>query len=207
VATTTTTTTTVPFRELTITGTGKVYTLEESQAFGEFGPFLWNLVTTLNRTDRIEHGPGHEWVTWGPMWGGRIDDGMTWRDTYGVTDLDAVDPAMVAAAVPTGDVIFLREVRWSLDQLDDYSAQLWEVALELQPKLCRPDSQLQPGEGLLVRATPKQVFEVVREWARLGLPLDVLTFELRHECLAGLSWYWPATDPPFRTPPGALVPT
>jgi hypothetical protein len=189
-----------------ITGSGKVYTLEESQAFGEFGPLLWNLVTTLNGTARIEHGPGHEWVIWGPMWGGRID-AMTWRDTYGVTDLDAVDPAEVAAAVPVGDVIFLREVRWSLDQLDDYGEQLREIALELEPELCRPDSQLRPGEGLVVEATPGQVFEVVREWTRLGLPLEVLTFESRRECLAGLSWYWPAIDPPTRSPaPGELAP-
>src|SRR3990172_7635690 len=80
-----TSTTTLPYRELVIHGTGKVYTPEESQAFGEFGPLLWNLVTTLNGTDRIEHHPGYEWVIWGPMWGGHIYD--PGRETYGVTNL------------------------------------------------------------------------------------------------------------------------
>jgi hypothetical protein len=175
VTTTTTSTTTVPYRELAIHGTGKVYTLEESQAFGEFGPLLWNLVTTLNGTDRIEHHPGYEWVSWGPTWGGRIYDAG--GNTYGVTDLDAVDPEAVAAAVPAGETIVLREVPWSLDELNEFSDRLREIARGMDTQNCGISWGVRPGEGLHIDGTADQAYEIASQWALNGLPPQALHFE------------------------------
>jgi hypothetical protein len=158
-----------------IHGTGKVYTLEESQAFGEFGPLLWNLVTTLNGTDRIEHHPGYEWVIWGPMWGGRIYD--PGRETYGVTDLDAVDPETVAAAVPAGKTIVLREVPWSLDELNELSDRLRDIAGGLDTQECGISWGVRPGEGLRIDGTADHADQIVSQWKLQGLPLEVLHFE------------------------------
>jgi hypothetical protein len=122
-----TTTTTAPHREMEIRGTGKVYTLEESQAFGEFGPLLWNLVTTIHQKNAIEHHPRYEWVIWGPLWSGHIYDPTRSHDVYGVTDLDAIEAEEVAGAVPAGTTIILREVRWSLDDLNAWSPELGQM--------------------------------------------------------------------------------
>lgn len=171
----TTSTTTVPYRELVIHGTGKVYTLEESQAFGEFGPLLWNLVTTLNGTDQIEHHPGHQWVIWGPMWGGRIYD--PGRDTYGVTDLDAVDLEAVAAAVPAGETIVLREVLWSLDELNEFRDRLRDIAGGLDTLSCGISWGVRPGEGLRIDGTADHADQIISDWELQGLPPEVLHFE------------------------------
>jgi len=171
----TTPTTTLPYRELVIHGTGKVYTLEESQAFGEFGPLLWNLVTTLNGTDRIEHHPGYEWVIWGPMWGGHIYD--PGRETYGVTNLDAVAPEAVAAAVPAGETIVLREVPWSLDELNEFSDRLREITLGLDTQSCGIFWGVRPGEGLHIDGTADHADRIALQWDLQGLPPEVLHFE------------------------------
>ena len=105
--------------ELVIEGTRDAYTIDETQSFGEFGPILWGLVTAVNGTDEIEFGTEYGGVVWGDQWGG------FWLGTggdlvYGVTDLDAVDAGAVAAVIPEGEIVVLRQVRWSLDQLEDW---------------------------------------------------------------------------------------
>ena len=110
-----------------IWGTRDAYTFEETQAFGEFGPVLWGLVTTLHGTDQIEHGPAYEWVRWGPLWGGSLQVAGP-HDTYGVTDLAAVDIEAIAAVIPTGEAVVVREVRWSLDDLEAFMDDLYAGA-------------------------------------------------------------------------------
>jgi hypothetical protein len=121
--------TTPPAPDISITGTRAPYTFEETQAHGEFGPLLWGLVTTIGGMDDIPHGPTYEWVTWGPLWGG-YQAGSGPIEVYGVTDLSAVDVDAVAAVVPVGTTIILREVEWSLDELEEYAEILWEGAPE-----------------------------------------------------------------------------
>jgi len=112
-----------PQREVVIEGTREPYTFDETQAYGEFGPVLWHLVTTVNGTDAIDHHPQYEWVEWGPRWAGhQPDDGP--HTVYGVTDLSAVDVEAVATILPIGTTIVLREVRWSLDQLEEWKEML-----------------------------------------------------------------------------------
>lgn len=113
--------------DLLIDGTRIPYTFDETQAFGEFGPLLWGLVTTLNHTDSIPHGPGYEWVDWGPLWAGQLPVSGP-NEVFGVTDLSAVDIEAIAAVVPTGTAIGFREVRWSLDELEQFAADLWAGA-------------------------------------------------------------------------------
>ncbi|MFH2073390.1 MAG: hypothetical protein ABIJ75_11120 [Actinomycetota bacterium] len=109
--------------ELVIEGIRVPYTFEETQAYGEFGPVLWGLVTTIGGVEGIPHGPGYEWVTWGPLWGGSLP-GPNPYDVYGVTNLLAVDVDAIAAVIPQGQIIVLREVRWSLDELEDFKSVL-----------------------------------------------------------------------------------
>jgi hypothetical protein len=113
--------------DLVVVGTRGAFTFEETQAYGEFGPFIWGLVTTIGGVDDIPHGPAYEWVTWGPLWGG-YQAGTGPIEVYGVTDLSAVDPDAVAAVVPVGTTIILRQVEWSRDQLEDYLDTLWSEA-------------------------------------------------------------------------------
>ena len=115
------TSTSVP--DLVIEGTRDAYTFDETQSFGEFGPVLWGLVTTINGTDQIEHSGDYGWVVWGDLWAGYLPV-STDLEFYGVTDLSAVDAEAVAAVIPVGDTIVLRQVRWSLDQLNDWKAAI-----------------------------------------------------------------------------------
>lgn len=186
----------MPPSERIIVGTGNVYTLEESQAFGEFGPLLWNLVTTLNRTDEIDHGPGYEWVAWGPLWGGRLRGTYEFPKVYGVTDLDAVDAEAMAAAVPAETVIVLREVPWSIDELEDYETQLRTLMFENQALgICAWD--LRNGEdGIHVTATPAQI-EILRiEIPRLGMPTEAFSFEAASHCPYMVTWDQAPVDYP-----------
>lgn len=155
--------------DLVIRGTGKVYSAEEAQAFGEFGPLLWNLVTTLNRSDSIEHGPRHEWVVWGPLWGGPIPYESS---VYGVTDLDAVDLDAIAAAVPVGTSIRLRQVAWSLDDLNRFKADL--VVLVMRRTVCHvgPSS---PVDGITI-------VSVTDEIDLGGVPPEAVLFEIVDSC-------------------------
>jgi len=155
--------------DLVIQGTGKVYSLEEAQAFGEFGPLLWNLVTTLNGSDTIEHGPGYEWVIWGPLWGGPIPYET---NVYGITDLSAVDPDAAAAAVPAGTAIRLRQVPWSLDDLGQFKDRL--LALAMDGTVCQvgPSS---PVDGITV-------VSVTDEIDLVGVPPEVVRFEIVESC-------------------------
>ena len=182
-----TTTTTEPAAELIITGTGKVYTLEESQHFGEFGPLIWNLVTTLNGTDEIEHHPTYEWVIWGPMWGGRLNGSRPWREIFGVTDLDTVDPEAIAAAVPTGTVIVLREVRWSLDQLNDFLDSLRPEDIADDPIFCELSTS--PETGLELVATVAQIEFLQSELPGvLGDLFEAVHFTMTDECHYATGW-------------------
>jgi hypothetical protein len=122
-------TVTLANQEIVIEGTRAPYTFEETQAYGEFGPFLWGLVTTLNGIDDIPHGETYEWVTWGPQWAGHQPDPGPF-EVYGVTDLDAVDTEAIGAVVPVGTTIVLRQVEWSLDELEEFAEMLWEAAPE-----------------------------------------------------------------------------
>jgi len=120
-------TSTAPPPDIVIAGTRAPYTFEETQAYGEFGPLLWGLVTTIGGMDDIPHGPAYEWVTWGPLWGG-YQAGTGPIEVYGVTDLSVVDVDAVAAVMPVGTTITLREVEWSRDELEDCAEMLWEGA-------------------------------------------------------------------------------
>jgi hypothetical protein len=110
-------------KEVLIHGTRAPYTFEETQAFGEFGPLLWGLVTTLNGAAEIAHGPTYDWVDWGPPWAGHQPDSGP-HDVYGVTDLSAVDVDAIAEVVPIGTTIVLRQVAWSLDELEEFKEWL-----------------------------------------------------------------------------------
>jgi hypothetical protein len=190
-------TTTEVVRELMIVGTGEVYTLEGSQAFGEFGPLLWNLVTTLNGTDDIEHGLGYEWVAWGPLWGGRLRGTYEFPKVYGVTDLDAIDAEAMAAAVPAETVIVLREVPWSLDELEDYETQLRTLMVENQALgICA--WELRDGEeGIHVTATLAQIEMLRIEIPRMGMPVEAFSFEPASQCPYGVYWGETPGDYPF----------
>ena len=118
---------TLPHQEMVIHGTRAPYTFEETQAYGEFGPLLWDLVTTLNGTDDIPHEPTYQWVTWGEQWAGHQPDPGPF-DVYGVTDLGEVDVEAITAVVPVGTTIVLRQVEWSLDELEEFAEMLWSAA-------------------------------------------------------------------------------
>jgi hypothetical protein len=187
-----TTTTTEPPREIVIRGTGKVYTLEESQAFGEFGPLLWNLVTTIHHKDAIEHHPLHEWVIWGPLWGGRIYDPTRFHDVYGVTDLRAIEAEEVAAAVPAGTTIILREVRWSLDDLDSWSPALLELIInQVGQSIC--DIERRDGFGFTLEVAESRltyVESLVDSLVeRTSVPREAVILEVSEDCPR--IRYWP----------------
>jgi hypothetical protein len=178
-----TTTTTAPHREIVIAGTGRVYTLEESQAFGEFGPLLWNLVTTIHHKDAIEHHPLHEWVIWGPLWGGRIYDPTRSQDVYGVTDLDAIDPQEVAGAIPMGKTIILRQVRWSLDDLNTFGDELTAlfIASEGEPLVCSMSRH--EGVGLSLEVAESQLESVRAAIEATSVPVEAVIFDVVDECV------------------------
>ena len=134
-------------------------------------------MTTLNRTDEIEHHPTYEWVIWGPLWGGRLSSAYEVPERYGVTDLDQVDPAAIAAAIPTGKVIVLREVRWSLDELGKFSDRLMEITSGIDTTRCGIFWGVRPGEGLHITADEAQAGQIAAQWDLLGLPADLLQFE------------------------------
>ncbi len=111
--------------DVIISGTRGPYSIDEIQRSGEFGPLIWSLVTTLNGSDDIPHGPGYQWVDWGPLWAGRlIDPTFPGADVYGVTDLLAVDPVALAAVVPRVQTVVLVQVDWSLDDLERFADDL-----------------------------------------------------------------------------------
>ena len=156
--------------DITIEGAREPFTFEETQSYGEFGPLLWGLVTTIGGIEDIPHGPTYEWVTWGPLWGG-YQAGTGPIEVYGVTDLSAVDPDAVAAVVPFGTTIILREVAWSRDQLEDYAAALWAG---------RPDNGVcSTGFG----ATPNRVSVVATSDLDIGaVPPGALAIEYVDLC-------------------------
>lgn len=156
--------------EVIIEGTRTPYTFDETQAFDEFGPLLWHLVTTINGTDDIPHGPGHEWVTWGPLWAGRLSVSGP-HDVFGVTDLTAVDVEAIAAVVPVGTTIAFREVRWSLDELEQFAHELGAGA---------PDNGVcSTGSGGYVN----RIKVVATEPVSLGgVPPDAVAIEVVDEC-------------------------
>jgi len=180
-----TTTTTAPHREIVIRGTGKVYTLEESQAFGEFGPLLWNLVTTIHHKEAIAHHPGHLWVIWGPLWGGRLYDPARSHDVYGVTDLDAIDPVEVAGAVPAGTTIILREVPWSLDEMSAWSPALSELfTIQVGQSICAIDRNDGFGFTLEVAESRLAYVEGLVEtlFEDTDVPREAVTLEVGEDC-------------------------
>lgn len=156
--------------DVIIEGTRTPYTFDETQAFDEFGPLLWHLVTTINGTDDIPHGPGHEWVTWGPIWAGRLPASGPY-DVFGVTDLTAVDLEAIAAIVPVGTTIAFREVQWSLDQLGQFADELGAGA---------PDNGVcATGSGGYVN----RIRVIATEPLNLGgVPPDAVAIELVDEC-------------------------
>ncbi|MFH1331226.1 MAG: hypothetical protein ABIJ48_11310 [Actinomycetota bacterium] len=178
-----TTTTVASPPELVVEGKGPVYTLEEAQVFGEFGPLLWGLVTTLNGTDAIAHGPRHEWVIWGPLWAGRLPvQGL--YDVYGVTDLSAVDPEAIAAVVPAGTTIVLREVRWSLDELNQFEALIRSGV---------PDNGIcEIGGGSLVNRL--RLVSTVPDPDLAGVPPEAVVVEVVGECPEG--YFLPGEESP-----------
>ena len=161
---------TTPPPDLIINGTREPFTFEETQAFGEFGPLLWGLVTTIGGIDDIPRGPTYEWVTWGPLWGG-YQAGSGPDEVYGVTDLSKVDPTTVAAVVPEGTTIILRQVDWSRDELEEYAESLWAAA---------PDNGVcSTGFG----GTPNRVRVVATSDLQLGdVPPGALAIEYVDEC-------------------------
>lgn len=162
-----------------------MYTLEESQAFGEFGPLLWNLVTTIHHKDAIEHHPLHEWVIWGPLWGGRLYDPTRPQDVYGVTDLDAIEPAGVAGAVPAGTTIILREVRWSLDDLNAWSPALFELfTIQVGQSICEIDQGVEFGFALEVAESRRAYVEGLVEtlFEDTDVPREAVTLEVSEDC-------------------------
>lgn len=137
--------------EVNVDGTRAPYTDEELQSFDEFGPLLWHLVTTASGTDDIPHGPNHEWVQWGWNWAGhQPDDGP--HDVYGVVDLSAVDLDELAAGIPVGTTIVLRQVRWSKDQLSGFAQELYSGAPE--NGICSTGSGLEPNKVRITATTP-----------------------------------------------------
>ena len=180
-----TTTTTAPHREIVIPGTGRVYTLDESQAFGEFGPLLWNLVTTIHHKDAIAHHPLHEWVIWGPLWGGRLYDPERSHDVYGVTDLDAIDPVEVAGGVPAGTTVILREVPWSLDQMSAWSPALSELfTIQVGQSICDIDRSDGFGFTLEVAESRLAYVEGLVEalFEDTDVPREAVTLEVSEDC-------------------------
>lgn len=158
--------------DLLIEGTRTPYTFDETQAFGEFGPLLWGLVTTLGHTDSIPHGPAYEWVDWGPLWAGQLPVSGP-NEVFGVTDLTAVDIESIAAVVPTGTTIAFREVRWSLDELEQFAADLQAGA---------PDNGVcATGMGMWVNRL--HVY-ATHNFDPGDVPLDALALELFDECPA-----------------------
>ncbi len=155
--------------EVVIVGT-REYTFEETQSFGEFGPMLWGVVTTLNGTDDIPHGPGHEWVDWGPVWAGHQPDPGPY-EVYGVTDFSTVDAEALADVVPAGMIIVIREVQWSLNELDEYRTILWKGA---------PDNGVcSTGFGVV----PNRVRVVALPHLNTGyIPFEALSIEIVEEC-------------------------
>jgi hypothetical protein len=161
--------------DLLIQGTHAPYTLEETQAFGEFGPLLWGLVTTLNSTDAIPHDSGYQSVTWGPLWGGHLPvEGP--NEVYGITDLAGVDTEAIAAVVPVGTTISFRQVRWSLDQLDQFRDDL---------RAAFPDNLVcSVGSGL-----DRLEITALRGFDPGSVPPDALVVEIIDECPT----YWGGT--------------
>jgi len=106
-----------------IPGIRDPYTESETLASGEIGPLVWSLVTTVNQTPTIHHSDDYSQIDWGPLWAG-FQETTSSYDVYGVTDLSAVDAGAIAAVVPRGTTIALREVRWSLDELDNFATVL-----------------------------------------------------------------------------------
>jgi hypothetical protein len=158
--------------DLRIEGTRPPYTFEETQAYGEFGPVLWGLVTTLSGADEIPHGPAYEWVDWGPLWAGHQPDPGPY-DVYGVTDLSAVDPDAIAAVVPIGSTIVLREVEWSLDQLEEFIELLIVGASE--NRVCSTGFGMTPNRVRVVALAPGPVLGDV--------PREALAIEIVDDCL------------------------
>lgn len=156
--------------DLLIEGTRTPYTFDETQAFGEFGPLLWGLVTTLNHTDSIPHGATYEWVDWGPLWGGQLPVSCP-NEVFGVTDLSAVDVEAIAAVVPIGTTIAFREVPWSLDELEQFASDLYSAA---------------PDNGVCTTGFGTWVNRVhviaTRNFDPGDVPLDPLALELFDEC-------------------------
>lgn len=170
-----------------------MYTLEESQAFGEFGPLLWNLVTTIHHKDAIEHHPGHLWVIWGPLWGGRVYDPVRQVNVYGVTDLDAIDPVEVAGAVPAGTTITLREVPWALDDLNRWSSAILGFFAD-QPDddrvLCGFDRR-NDGLGFDVTLAVHGSSDFDAAMLVAGMPADAVFYEFLDECPPPPPGLWP----------------
>ncbi len=168
--------------EVRIEGTREPYTQEEARSFGEFDPLVWSLVTTLNGTNDIPHGPHYEWVTWGPLWSGRLPIPGP-PDVYGVTSISAIDPEAIAAVVPAGTTLILREVRWSLDELNEFKDRINDAA---------------PQNGVCVTSFGAavnriQVVATVAEPDLRGVPLDAVAIEVVDAC------------PPY-VPAGGLIP-
>jgi hypothetical protein len=137
--------------EVIVEGTREPYTFEETQSYGEFGPVLWHLVTTINGTKAVDHHPQYEWVEWGLLWAGhQPDDGP--HVVYGVTNLSAVDVEAVEGILPVGTTIVLREVRWSLDQLEDWKEMLNDGAPE--NGVCSTGFGLEPNKIRVTASTP-----------------------------------------------------
>ena len=114
-----------PVPDLVIEGTGEPYSesFDGTEYFGEFGPLLWGLVTTINDTDEIDHAADHSWVVWGDLWAGQLPI-YAGPDIYGITDLAVFDPAGLAAVIPRGTTLIFRQVSWSLDKLTMWKLQL-----------------------------------------------------------------------------------
>lgn len=169
-----------------------MYTLEESQAFGEFGPLLWNLVTTIHHKDAIEHHPGHLWVIWGPLWGGRVYDPTNLHTIYGVTNLDAIDPEEVAGAIPKGRTIVLREVPWALDQMNEWSADVASMTTsQVGQSICAMSTSAGFGFTLEVAANRLAYVEGLVEDLvdETDIPGEAITIEVSKKCPR--IRYWP----------------
>ena len=159
--------------ELRIAGTRAAFTTEEYGSFGEFGPLLWGLVTTINGTGEIATDPMDGQVRWGPLWGGRLPDDGT-EAVYGVTDLDAVDVDAIAGVIPLGQTVVLREVQWSLEELTDFKARINAGAPE--NGVCTT--------GFGPEANTIHVVSLSSEPDLAGIPPDSVTIEVVSECPA-----------------------
>jgi hypothetical protein len=189
-----------------IRGIGRVYTLEESQAFGEFGPFLWNLVTMIHHKDAIEHHPRYEWVVWGPLWGGHVYDPTRSHDVYGVTDLDAIAPEEVASALPAGTTIILREVRWSLDDLNAWSPELGQmVNNQVGQSICAISTGVAFGFTLEVAQSRLGYVESLVDSLveRTSVPREAVILEVSDDCPR--IRYLPPWEGPVDRPPRSAI--